>query len=59
MPEPAKPLTPSQRSDKLLNRLKRRAEEIGFGRLSVEVVIHQGQITQLEIQRSTEILRAE
>lgn len=59
MESPTKTLTAQQRADKLLARLKLRALEVRYGRISVEMVIHDGLIKEIELIRLAEKLRAD
>ena len=54
-----KPLTASQRQDKLLSRLKLKAIEMRFGRMVLDVTVHDGQITEIECTQQTERWRAD
>ena len=47
------------RSDLILGKLKRRAEQIGYGALICEIQIHQGHIKQIEITATRERMRAD
>ena len=54
-----KNLTASQRADRLLGRLKARAAELRYGKLTLDVTVHDGHITEIECVRQSERWRAE
>ncbi len=43
----------------ILEKLKQRAEKIGYGSLICELKVHQGRISQVEITAITEKMRAD
>lgn len=55
-----KALLPNQdRSGVILEKLRHRAEQVGFGCLVCEIQVHQGQIKQVDITAIKERMRAD
>ena len=52
-----KRLTSEQRSVLLLGELAKRADSLGYGRITCELVVHEGNITQIECVRLVQRLR--
>lgn len=50
---------PETREDKILQKLKDRVKQIGFGSLVCELQIHQGKISQIEITGIREKMRVD
>jgi hypothetical protein len=59
MPEVQKPLTPSQKADKLWSKLKARAADLQHGRLTVDLIVDQGHIVRAEVISRRESLVAD
>ncbi len=58
---PEKTFLPSQNNsvDNIWEKLKRRAEQMGYGSLICEIQVHQGQIRQVDITTVKERMRAD
>ena len=52
-------LTDRAKPSNILEKLKRRAEQIGYGSLICEIEVHDGQIRQVDITTVKERLRAD
>lgn len=52
-------LTDQDKSSNLLEKLRRRAEQVGYGCLVCEIQVHQGQIKQVDITTVKERMRAD
>jgi hypothetical protein len=47
------------RTGSILEKLRRRAEQVGYGSLVCEIQVHDGQIRQVDITTVTERMRAD
>jgi len=52
-------LTNQDKSRNILEKLRRRAEQIGYGALTCEIQVHEGQIKQVDIIAVKERMRAD
>jgi hypothetical protein len=50
---------PNKSADNIWEKLKLRAEQVGYGTLICEVQVHQGQIRQIDITTVKERMRAD
>ena len=55
---PQKPLNGKSRQDTLVDRLLARAGELGYLELVCRIKVHDGQVSQIDIEGITERLRA-
>ncbi len=56
---PEKSALQNQSVDNIWEKLKRRAEQVGYGSLICEMQVHQGQIRQVDITTIKERMRAD
>lgn len=52
-------ITQEDKSSNILEKLRRRAEQIGYGCLVCEIQVHRGQIRQVDITTVKERMRAD